>query len=244
MLIKFGGAGDILYCTDDIRTCPKLFFDYHIVPGKNLINGCMAASGSLVKWYLGDILQSYGGEELKKLDEEASALPPASDGLIILPYFLGEKTPIFDPLARGMMFGLTLSHTKAHIFRACLEAVIYGFRHHIDIIRELGYEPINIIATNGGSRSKFWCQIAADVLNRKVKAYPSHPGSALGVGFLAGMTAGVFNSWEDIHLFLKDYKEYLPDARSAEIYSKSYRIYRELYNETKNSLIKISELYN
>ena len=177
-------------------------------------------------------------------DEEAAKLPPASDGLIILPYFLGEKTPIFDPLARGMMFGLTLSHTKAHIFRACLEAVIYGFKHHIDIIKELGYEPKNIIATNGGSRSKFWCQIASDVLDREVRAYPSHPGSALGVAFLAGMTAGVFDGWEKIHLFLKDYKTYTPNSEAAEIYSKSYKIYRSLYLETKESLKAVAELYS
>lgn len=243
LLIKFGGAGDILYCTEDIKTSTKLFFDYHIVPEKYLINGCMAASGSLVKWYLGDIIGNYGGEALKKLDEEASKLPPASDGLIILPYFLGEKTPIFDPQARGMMFGLTLSHTKAHIFRACLEAVIYGFKHHIDIIKEIGYDPKHIIATNGGSRSKFWCQIAADVLNQEIIAYPSHPGSALGVAFLAGMTSGMFSSWEEIHKFLQDFKKYTPDPDAARVYEKSYRIYRKLYEQTRESCKDIAELY-
>ena len=243
LLIKFGGAGDILYCTKEIKTNPKLFFDYHIVPGKYLINGCMAASGSLVKWYLGDILDSYGGETLKRLDEEASKLPPASDGLIILPYFLGEKTPIFDTEARGVMFGLTLSHTKAHIFRACLEAVIYGFKHHIDTIEEMGYTPEHIIATNGGSRSKFWCQIAADVLNREVTAYPSHPGSALGVAFLAGMTSGMFGSWDEIHKFLQDFKKYTPNPDAAKVYEKSYKIYRNLYEQTKESCKDISKLY-
>ena len=243
LLIKFGGAGDILYCTEEIKTCPKLFFDYHIVPDHYLINGCMAASGSLVKWYLGDILDSYGGSTLKALDEEASKLPPASDGLVILPYFLGEKTPIFDPQARGMMFGLTLSHTKAHIFRACLEAVIYGFKHHIDVIEELGYTPEHIIATNGGSRSKFWCQIAADVLGKEVKAYPSHPGSALGVAFLAGMAVGAFQSWDMIHLFLQDHKTYYPNPEAVKIYEKSYRIYRNLYLQTKESCKALAELY-
>ena len=243
LLIKFGGAGDILYCTDEIRTSRKLFFDYHIVPGKYLINGCMAASGSLVKWYLGDILDNYGGAALKELDEAASKLPPASDGLIILPYFLGEKTPIFDPQARGVMFGLTLSHTRTHIFRACLEAVIYGFKHHIDILQEIGYEPEYIFATNGGSRSRFWCQIAADVLNREIRAYPSHPGSALGVGFLAGMAAGVFTSWEQIHLFLQDHRTYQPDPGAAEIYRRSYRIYRDLYEETGKSCHDLAGLY-
>lgn len=243
LLIKFGGAGDILYCTEDIKTDPRLFFDYHIVPGKYLVNGCMAASGSLVKWYLSDILDSYGGETLKQLDIEASKIPPASDGLIILPYFLGEKTPIFDPQARGMMFGLTLSHTKAHIFRACLEAVIYGFRHHIDIIREMGYAPAHIIATNGGSRSKFWCQIAADVLGTTVRAYPSHPGSALGVAFLAGMACGAFRSFDEIHLFLQDYKIYEPDPKASAIYEKAYRIYRDLYRQTEAAKNAVAELY-
>ena len=243
LLIKFGGAGDILYCTEEVVTSPKLFFDYHIVPNRYLINGCMAASGSLVKWYLGDILDSYGGATLKQLDQEASKIPPASDGLVILPYFLGEKTPIFDPLARGMMFGLTLSHTKAHIFRACLEAVIYGFKHHIDTIEETGYHPEHIIATNGGSKSSFWCQIAADVLGQKVRAYYSHPGSALGVAFLAGMACGAFTDWEQIHLFLKDYKEYDPNPEAVAIYEKSYKIYRNLYLETKASCEAVAKLY-
>ncbi len=243
LLIKFGGAGDILYCTEEIKTSEKLFFDYHIVPDRYLINGCMAASGSLVKWYLGDILDNYGGETLKALDEAASKLPPASDGLIILPYFLGEKTPIFDPEARGMMFGLTLSHTRAHVFRACLEAVIYGFRHHVDTIRELGYEPRRIIATNGGSRSRFWCQIAADVLGQEIRAYPSHPGSALGVAYLAGMTVGAFSSWEGIHDFLTEYRTFTPDPAAVKVYEKSYRIYRDLYEQTKPSCAAVADLY-
>ncbi|MBR4336097.1 MAG: hypothetical protein IKP74_06550, partial [Clostridia bacterium] len=173
----------------------------------------------------------------------ASKLPPASDGLIILPYFLGEKTPIFDPEARGMMFGLTLSHTRAHIFRACLEAVIYGFRHHIDVIRELGYEPRRIIATNGGSRSRFWCQIAADVLGQEVRAYPSHPGSALGVAYLAGMTVGAFDSWEGIHAFLTEYRTFTPNPAAVKVYEKSYRIYRDLYEQTRPSCRAVADLY-
>ncbi len=243
LLIKFGGAGDILYCTEELVTSPKLFFDYHVVPDRYLINGCMAASGSLVKWYLGDILDRYGGGTLRELDEAASRLPPASDGLVILPYFLGEKTPIFDPLARGVIFGLTLSHTRAHLFRACLEAVIYGFRHHIDTIEELGYHPARIIATNGGSRSRFWCQIAADVLGQRVRAYASHPGSALGVAFLAGMAVGTFSDWEQIHLFLRDYQVYEPNPEATAIYDRAYAIYRDLYAQTRASCEAIAGLY-
>ncbi len=243
LLIKFGGAGDILYCTEELKTNENLFIDFHDVTNKYLINGCMAASGSLVKWFTKDIMQSKDGDVLRKLDDEASMLPPAADGLIILPYFLGEKTPIMDPNARGIIFGLTLSHTRAHIFRAILEAVIYGFRHHVEVLNSMGFTPQNIIATNGGAKSRFWCQIAADVLNREVKAYPSHPGSALGVAFLAGMSAGVFKEWSDINLFLTDYRLFTPQPEAVEVYKKSYAMYRQLYRSLQPSYRDLMELY-
>lgn len=243
LLIKFGGAGDILYCINDINTSKDLFFDSHIVPGKSLLNGCMASSGSLVKWFIKDIADSESKTIFEELDKKALKIAPASDGLIILPYFLGEKTPIFDVKARGVMFGLTLSHTKTHIFRAILESVIYGFRHHVEVIKNMGYKPRQIMATNGGAKSSFWCQIAADVLGEPIRSYPTHPGSALGVAFLAAMSVGMFNDFSDINKFLSGYKMYYPNAESSKIYNKSYSIYRNLYKQLRQSFDDVYNLY-
>lgn len=243
MLIKFGGAGDILYCTDRLDTHPKLFFDYHIVPNRYLINGCMAASGSLVKWLTRDIMGTQDPQIFRQMDREAEQVPPASDGLIILPYFLGEKTPLFDPQARGVMFGLTLSHTKAHLFRAVLEAVIYGFRHHVEVLESAGYVPKRVLATNGGAKSAFWCQIAADVLGCQVRSFPTHPGSAMGVAFLAGMSTGVFSDWSRIHDFLDGYRDYRPDRDNMDIYNRAYGIYRALYTQLDPCFRTLSALY-
>ena len=243
LLIKFGGAGDILYCTEELKTDPRLFIDCHDVPGKYLINGCMASSGSLVKWYTKDILRLEGPNVLRDLDDAASRVPPASDGLIVLPYFLGEKTPIMDPTARGTFFGLTLSHTRAHIFRAILESVIYGFRHHVEVIRSMGLVPERIYATNGGAKSRFWCQIAADVLSREIVAYPSHPGSALGVAFLAGMKAGVFTEWEQIRTFLEEKRVFTPEPGAVRVYDRAYAIYRELYESLRPCCADAERLY-
>ncbi|TJY42240.1 hypothetical protein E5161_09540 [Cohnella pontilimi] len=243
LLIKFGGAGDILYCTNQIVTTPELFFDYHVVPDRYLLNGCMAASGSLVKWFIKDILREYSDEIFQELDAAAMQVKPGSDGLIILPYFLGEKTPIFDPQARGVMFGLTLTHGRGHIFRAILEAVIYGFRHHIEVLDSLGYRPKKIYATNGGAKSKFWCQIAADVLKTDIRSFPSHPGSALGVAFVAGKTAGLFTDWNEIHQFLNDYRDFTPIPSHSDVYDKSYQIYRDLYPQLQPSFAAVQQLY-
>ena len=243
LLIKFGGAGDILYCTETLETSPQLFFDYHDVPGRYLINGCMASSGSLVKWFTRDVLRSDDPKILKKLDAEVEKLPAAADGVIVLPYFLGEKTPLFDPQARGVIFGLTLAHTHAHIFRAILESVIYGFKHHIEIIEAMGHKPRQIIATDGGAKSALWCQIAADVLGEPVRAYPSHPGSALGVAFLAGMQAGLYTDWTQINSFLTESRVYTPDPEATAVYSRAYKIYRELYEQLQPAYQNVEKLY-
>ncbi len=244
LLIKFGGAGDILYCTEELQTNPKLFFDYHDVPGRYLLNGCMAASGSLVKWFTNDVLRTEDPQILKKLDREAEKLPPASDGVIVLPYFLGEKTPLFDPVARGVIFGLTLSHTHAHIFRAILESVVYGFRHHVDVLSEAGLMPRQVIATDGGAKSPLWCQISADILGRPVRAYPKHPGSALGVAYVAAMSAGLFRDWSAIRQFLTDSQLYQPDPGAVEVYSRAYRLYRELYPALRDAYADLRTLYD
>lgn len=243
LLIKFGGAGDILYCMNEIRPAEQLFFDYHVYPDTYLLNGCMASSGSLVKWFSQDILRDASPELFRSLDRDAERVKPGSDGLIVLPYFLGEKTPIFDPEARGVMFGLSLTHGREHIFRAILESVIYGFRHHLEVLRELGCEPTRVLATNGGAKSRFWCQIAADVLNCDIRSYPGHPGSALGVAFLAGKTAGLYERWEEIDRFLSDARDYRPIPEHVRVYDRTYAIYRELYGQVKPLFAKVGSLY-
>ncbi|GIW04483.1 MAG: carbohydrate kinase [Thermomicrobiales bacterium] len=229
-LIKFGGAGDILYCSSSPLTHPKLFIDAHDIPGKYLLNGCMAASGSLVKWFVGDVLgRPVDKATLRALDDAAAAIPPGSEGIIVLPYFLGEKTPLMDPLARGVIFGLDLHHGPAHIFRAILEAVIYGFRHHLDVLREAGHTPRRIVATNGGVTSSLWRAIAADALGVPITSYRGHPGSSLGVAFVAGMAAGLFTHWGDVERFLTEPVVNTPDPNAVPIYNARYEVYRALY---------------
>ena len=109
------------------------------------------------------------------LDRLAGAVPPGSDGVLCLPYFLGEKTPVQDPLARGTFTGLSLSHTPAHLWRALLEAIAFGFRHHVEVLDEIGYAPRRFLASDGGSRSRVWMQIVADVLQAPVRLHRERP---------------------------------------------------------------------
>jgi len=236
LLIKLGGAGDILYDLDERIVDARLFLDYHVIPGKYLINGCMAASGSIIKWFRQQFAEAL---DYQALDEEAINLSPGSDGLILLPYFLGEKTPINDPVARGILFGLNLSHTRPHVYRAILEGISYGFKHHLDVLAEKGLHADKARVTNGGARSNLWKQVTADVLGIPLEQIAHHPGSSLGAAFVAGMGCHVFTDWADIERFIDIAAVVEPDMTAHERYKKLFVIYRNLYESVKNHYLEL-----
>ena len=236
LLVKFGGAGDILYALDRLTTDPRLFIDHHVVPGRYYLNGCMATSGSLVKWvsatFCGPemaVAAAEGRSVYALMDALAAPLAPGSDGLIVLPYFLGEKTPIHDVHARGTIVGLGLHHGRAHVYRAVLEAVAYGFRHHVDVLGERGLSVGRVLASDGGAASDVWLQITADVLGRDVHRVAGHPGSSLGAAFVAGMAVGAFDDWRDIGRFVRTEAPFRPRPGAQASYDDFYALYRDTY---------------
>ena len=189
----------------------RLYLDFHLIPGRYLPNGCMATSGSFIRWFQREVA---GGAPLDTLDAEADAAGPGAGGVVALPYLLGEKTPINDPEARGAFTGLRLDHTRGHLFRAVLEATAFGFRHHLDVFAELGYRPTRVRTTNGGARSRLWKQVVADVVGYPLEALSDAAGSELGAAFAAGMGAGAFRDWGEIERFVAVSDTVEPDPRS------------------------------
>lgn len=239
LLVKLGGAGDILYSLDELVIDSRLFLDYHVIPGKYLLNGCMAASGSIIKWFR----QGFAADaDYALLDAEGGRTPPGSEGLILLPYFLGEKTPINDPLARGVLFGLTLTHTRGHVYRAILEGVAYGFRHHLAVLAERGLTASAARVTNGGARSHLWKQVTADVLNIPLEKIARHPGSSLGAAFIAGKGVDVFERWDDIERFIEISEVIEPDAGVSALYDERFAVYRELYERNRDLFPRVAGL--
>ena len=223
-LVKLGGAGDILAVTDHVLTDPRLYLDAHPQPGLWLPNGCMATSGSLIRWF-----QSVTGDA-PVADLEAGALGSEPASLVCLPYFLGEKSPLHDPDLRGAFLGLHLGHTRGDLYRAILEAIGYGFRQHTEILAERGVRLEMARVSNGGSRSRVWKQILADVLG--VPLYPvlDHPGAALGAALAAAVGAGLLGDWADAAPTLASSvkgRPVEPNSALADRYAEAYQIYRD-----------------
>ncbi len=247
VLVKLGGAGDILYCTDKWATDQRLYIDYHDIPGKFLINGCMASSGSVLKWFVTNFCvdpKEKLGSAYQTLDKLAVKVTPGANGLLVLPYFLGEKTPIFDPFARGVFFGLTLSHTKADIFRAIMEGVAFGFRHHFDIFNDLNFVVKRVLICGGGAKSQIWRKIITDVIGKKVSYIGSHQGSSAGAAFIAGKAVGYFNSWEEVNKLAGVTAVEEPDNINYNRYSQLYYLYRDIYDNLKDNFEKITKIEN
>jgi len=238
LLVKLGGAGDIMISLDDIIVDERLFLDYHDIPGKYIASGCMASSGSLIKWFRNQFAPN---ADYPELDKAAEVLPAGSDGLILLPYFLGEKTPVQDPQARGTLVGLTLTHTSAHMYRAVLEGISYGFYHHLVVLAEHGMTPTKARCANGGARSALWKQITADVLGIRLEQVADHPGSSLGAAFCAGMGVGAFKQWDEIERFIKVSTITQPNPENHVRYQKLFVLYREIYESLKDIFPRLAE---
>ncbi|TMB85231.1 MAG: carbohydrate kinase [Chloroflexi bacterium] len=237
LLVKLGSSGDVLYCTPDARVDSRLFLDFHLADDRFLPNGCMAASGSLLVWFRDNFAP---GLTFASLDKEAAAIPEGSDGLLVLPYFLGEKTPIFNPRARGTIVGLTLSHGRGHLFRSLLEGISLGFRHHLEVFRETGTLPVRARCTNGGADSALWRQITADVLGLPLERLAGHPGSSLGAAFVAGRGLGLFSDWEEIERFVVVSDTVEPNSAAVATYDALYPLFRETYERLKDLYPRLS----
>lgn len=241
LVLKFGGAGDILLSTAKPVTDPRLFIDYHIMPDHYFSNGCTATSGSLLNWI---VRQLAGGEAEKArpaglsvhawLDRLAAKVPAGAEGVVMLPYFLGEKTPLHDPHARGTVVGLGLHHGLPHIWRAALEGVIFGFRHHVEVFTEIGLKVERVFACDGGAASDLWLQIAADAINRPVQRIANHPGSCLGAAYVAGYGAGVIKNWTGIADYVAGGQVFEPSADRVAVYDHVYTNFRDIYERLKS----------
>lgn len=221
-LVKLGGAGDILAAADQPVIDARLYLDAHPVPGRWLPNGCMATSGSLIRWFQ----TLSGGVDLVSLDDEADARNPAE--ILCLPYFLGEKSPLHDPDLRGAFVGLDLAHNRADMYRSVLEAIAYGFKHHTEVFASMGVPLHRALVTNGGSRSVLWKQILADVLGTPLSPIVGHPGASLGAAVIAAVGTRLLDGWDSTEKFQTVGEPVVPNPKNVDRYAEAYSQWREL----------------
>jgi ribulose kinase len=207
-----------------------------VIPGQYTLEGGQVSTGAIVAWFknrlAGDAVaeaRRRGVDPYDLLNEMAREVPVGSDGLVVLDYFQGNRTPYTDPLARGMVWGLSLSHGPGHLFRAIMEGICYGTEHVFRTMREHGFEPAEIVVSGGPTRSELWMQMHADVSNVPLSLTREGESAVLGSAILAAVGADVYPDIQTAaESMVHTERTVEPDRERHE----EYRFYVDRYVET------------
>jgi xylulokinase len=235
-----GTSGVVFAATDRPALDPRgrLHTFCHAVPGRWHVMGVTQAAGLSLRWFrdrFGNASSTPGHDPYGRLTEEAAAVPPGSDGLLWAPYLMGERTPHLDPDARGVLAGLTATHTRAHVVRAILEGVAFSLKDTFTIFEEMNVPVKRIRLGGGGARSPLWRQIQADVYGHEVEIVEAEEGAAYGAAILAGVAAKIWPSVEaacDSVVRVKDRVQ--PIAVNVAAMKSAYAAFRRVYPAMKS----------
>ncbi|MCL4377659.1 MAG: FGGY family carbohydrate kinase [Actinobacteria bacterium] len=214
----------------------------HSIKGKYILLPWSHNSGIILRWFRDKFFNdATPGEDGSKsisfhaLDKMAEKVEPGSNRLILLPFFTGAGSPELNPNAKGVFYGISLFHERKHFVRAILESIAYVLRSNIETLRDMSLNIDEIISLGGGSKSDLWCQIKADVLNKKVFILENEEVSSLGLAILCGLAVGKF---KDLEIAIKEHvkikKTFYPNMNNVHLYNDLYKKYKEIYANLKN----------
>jgi xylulokinase len=229
LMVMYGTTALTMEIVSDPLPSSNLWSTAGPLAGTDVLAGGMATSGALTDW----VKKMTEDRSFADLTEEASGVPAGSEGLLILPYFAGERNPISDPSARGVICGLTLRHTRGHLYRAVLEATAFGIRHLLEAVREAGGEAKRLVAVGGGTKGGLWTQIVSDVIDERQELPEQTMGAAYGDALLAGIGGSVVDPETDWSLMAETVE---PNPDNREVYDELYALYKDLYQATRETV--------
>lgn len=224
LMLMYGTTMFLVLTVAERLTTPSMWGTVGAFPHTRNLAGGMATSGAITGW----LREMFGSADYAQLLAEAEASGPGARGLLMLPYFAGERTPIMDPDARGIVAGLTLRHGRGDLYRAALEATGLAVRHNIEVMREAGARIDRVVAVGGGTRGDLWTRIVSDITGLSQVIPSKTIGASFGAAFLAAQLDGP-RSIEDWNppVGIRE-----PDPAVRAEYDELYSLYRELYTST------------
>ena len=234
MMLMYGSTMFMILLTPERVRDRRLWFAPWLFPGRQASMAGLATSGTLTHWFRDQFARELDPPAaFAALAAEAEASPPGAKGLVMLPYFSGERTPIHDPKAKGMLFGLDLTHTRGDIYRALLEGIAYGVRHVFETYGEAGQTIGSLQAVGGGTKNRVWAQAVSDASELRQTFKSKTVGAAYGDAFLAAMAVGLVRP-SDIGAWNPMSIEIAPVAANGEVYQHGYRMFRQLYDRNRD----------
>ncbi|GCD09928.1 gluconokinase [Clostridium tagluense] len=248
--VTIGTSGAIRIIADKPKNDEsERIFSYILTENRFVLGGPVNNGGIIFRWFRDNFSQlevtraeTLGIDTYELLTKEASKVPARSNGLIFLPYLLGERAPHWDANSKGVFFGINITHKREHFLRALLEGVIFGVYSVGKALEETTGNIDTIYATGGFVRSELWVQMLADVFNKKVVIAESYESSCLGAVVLGMKAIGLIDNIEQVEKLVPISKTFKPDIKNHEVYMKTFEIYERLYIKLKDEFVSISLL--
>lgn len=249
LMVMYGSSTFFILRTGELREPRGFWASPFLEQGTYVVAGGTATAGSLTRWFRDQFApeelaaQRAGGPDAyQALAALAASSPPGARGLVVLPYFAGERTPLHDPEAKGVVFGLGLGHTRADLYRAVLESVGYSIRHNIEALAAEGCRAERILAVGGGTKNLAWMQMVSDIAGITQLLPEQQIGACYGDAFLAGIGVGLFSGTAESGRWVRARGTRRPDPGAREVYDGTYRVYRELYEKTAGAMHTLGAL--
>ncbi|MGC8777627.1 MAG: xylulokinase [Candidatus Caldatribacteriaceae bacterium] len=205
------------------------------IPGTWFLMGCTLAAGGSYQWFFRSLQQLKGDLRYEDLNELAAGVPAGSEGILFLPYLIGERTPHSDPKARGVFWGLSYHHGLGHMVRSVIEGVAFSQRESVEILSEFGLTGERVVLSGGAARSSLWCRIFADVIGLPMVTTSIEDPASLGAAIIAGVGTAHFGSFEEgCSRYIKERALFEPSRENHELYSDLFAQYRRLYQELRD----------
>lgn len=248
--VTIGTSGAIRIIADKPKNDEnERIFSYILTEDHFVLGGPVNNGGIIFRWFRDNFSQielaqaeALGVDTYELLTAEASKVPAGANGLIFLPYLLGERAPHWDANSRGVFFGINITHKREHFLRALLEGVIFGVYSVGKALEETTGNIDTIYATGGFVRSELWVQMLADVFNKKVVIAESYESSCLGAVVLGMKAIGLIDNIEEVEKLVPISKVFKPNIENHEVYMKTFEIYERLYLKLKDEFVSIGLL--
>ena len=236
LMVMYGSTMFLVGLVERPLASPSLWGTAGVRRGVSCMAAGMATSGSVTGW-----LKDLVGADYETLTAEAADAPTGSDGLLMLPYFAGERTPIFDERARGLVLGLTLAHGRGHLYRASLEAVAYGVRHNLEAMAEAGAAVERAVAVGGGTAGGLWMQVVSDVTGLAQDVPRETVGASYGDAMLAATATGMATQ-DEVSAWNPVTHRVEPRSSTRGIYDELYQLYRAAYTANADAMHALAAL--
>ena len=236
LMLMYGSTIFIILITPDRVRDGRLWYAPWLFPGQHGAMAGLSTSGTLTHWFRENFAKELPAETaVIDLAKEAEASPPGAKGLVLLPYFSGERTPIHDTKAKGILFGLDLTHDRGDMFRAVLEGIAHGTRHVFETYSEAGQAPRTIYAVGGGTRNRVWSQATSDISGMTQVLRQKTIGASYGDAFLAALALGDVTP-ADLDRWNPVASSIAPKPELKAMYDRQHATFRGLYPATKGFL--------